>query len=512
MGSLRVMIRRLKQFLPLLMSLALLAGPAHADIIHYKDGRSVQGRILERSATHITVDTEFGKLKIALSKIERIEERITPAEELSARRERIADDDAAALFELALWARDQELDKPFRELLREVIAASPGHPLANELLGRVKIDGRWMDPEDVAAYIVANAAEKLEQGFVFHEGQWRPEAAVMQARGFVRYKQAWVPRRLAETEMAVIDLKEMVGIELLPRVGETITLYSDLPDFEVDMLAPALEAQVQRFLATLEISEEERQHVLRYDIPIFLMPASTALARFIESGFVDRFVISDASKKDFAGFSNFSLGWPRPLIVLVQSGDHIDTARDADIGRLGVLSHQLEYVLVQRFAGLRPTPGWVAVGLAALAEGITNEVTTFNISTWDWDAPGQSAGPWVKGWHHFGHWDKHLRDDRMLANLPALRSVMYQRAGTLDSLEIGMSWSVTRFLLERHRSEFLAYLRAFGAGSATKRTAAPKWHEAAWDASFGTSLEEVEREWKAWAISQPSIDESDKPF
>ena len=118
---------------------------------------------------------------------------------------------------------------------------------------------------------------------------------------------------LGESQISISGGAELSGYDQgdgSHLVGETITLYSDLPDFEVDMLAPALEAQVQRFLATLEISEEERQHVLRYDIPIFLMPASTALARFIESGFVDRFVLSDKAKEDYLSVTNFSATSP----------------------------------------------------------------------------------------------------------------------------------------------------------------------------------------------------------
>lgn len=512
MGTHHSTIRRFL-FLCALAIPAFLLGPeASADIIHYKDGRVVEGRILERTDSHIQVDTEFGRLKIALSKIDWIEEKITPAEELADRRSRIGDDDGAALFELAMWARDQELDKPFRALLREVIAVAPGHSLANELLGRIQIDGSWMAPEDIAAYVSANEAEKRAQGLLFHDGRWRPEAEVMEARGFVLRGEVWVPRRQAETEAAIADLKELVDLEAWAWKSKTLTLYSSLPDMDVDMLGPALEDQVQRFLATLDVDEQERKRVLRYDIPIFLLPARTTLTHFVESGFVDRFVLTDAAKRGFLQASNFSLSWPRPLIVLVQHGNHIDSAGDEDIGRLGILSHQLEQVLLQRFAGTRPTPGWAQAGLVALAEGIANETLTLNISTWDWDAPGQGGGPWVPNWQHYGHWNKNLRDETKHGQVPTLRSLMHQDVGRLDSLEIGVSWSVVRFMLERHRTEFLAYLRAYGAGSDAWRTHPSKRHEAAWEHGFGSSTDEIEREWRNWALARPALDDERRPF
>jgi len=415
---------------------------------------------------------------------------------------------------LALWARDASLDKDYRKLLGEVIELAPEHSLANELLGRVQVDGRWMDPEDVTAYIATHEADKLAQGYLWHENRWRPEAEVMTARGFVRHNDGWVPRRQAETEIALTDLAGLVELELAAWTSKTITLYSSLSLHEVDMLGPPLEAQVQRFLETLELDDAERRRVLRYDIPIFLLPANAAMARFVESGFIDRFVLTDDAKREYAQVSNFNLAWPRPLIVLVQHGNHIDTAGDEDIGRLGILSHQLEHLLMQRLTGTRPTPGWVQAGMVALAEDITNETTTLNISSWDWMAPGQGAGPWVEKWLHYGHWNENLRDERMHGALPALRTVMYQRVKTLDSKEIGISWSVVAFMLDRHRSEFIAYLRAFGAFSDSRKQGPSKWHEAAWNASFGTSMDALEREWRSWALSRPSLDEDDdeRPF
>lgn len=334
----------------------------------------------------------------------------------------------------------------------------------------------------------------------------------MEARGFVLRGEVWVPRRQAETEAAIADLKELVDLEAWAWKSKTLTLYSSLPDMDVDMLGPPLEAQVQRFLATLEVDEQERKRVLRYDIPIFLLPARTTLTHFVESGFVDRFVLTDAAKRGFLQTSNFSLSWPRPLIVLVQHGNHVDSAGDEDIGRLGILSHQLEQVLFQRFAGTRPTPGWAQAGLVALAEGVANETLTLNISTWNWDAPGQGGGPWVPNWQHYGHWNENLRDETKHGQVPTLRSLMHQDVGRLDSLEIGVSWSVVRFMLERHRTEFLAYLRAYGAGSDAWHTQPSKRHEAAWEHGFGSSTDEIERDWLKWALARPALGDERRPF
>jgi ABC-type sugar transport system ATPase subunit len=59
-----------------LLALALLAVPAAADIIHYKHGRMLEGRIVSRTATELTVETEFGTIKVPMSKVASIEEKL----------------------------------------------------------------------------------------------------------------------------------------------------------------------------------------------------------------------------------------------------------------------------------------------------------------------------------------------------------------------------------------------------------------------------------------------------
>lgn len=97
-----------------LAALLLLGAPAGADIIHYKDGRTLEGVIVARTDKQITVKTDFGTLDILLSKVASIEEKLTPEQELAAQRATVADDDAAALYQLARWASDHKLRKQAR--------------------------------------------------------------------------------------------------------------------------------------------------------------------------------------------------------------------------------------------------------------------------------------------------------------------------------------------------------------------------------------------------------------
>ena len=134
-----------------LTAVLLLASTVAADIIHYKDGRRLEGQILEHTASKLTVKTSFGTIDVDMDKVSRIEERATPQEVLLEKRAGLADDDAPALYQLALWASHKKLRRESRDLMRAVLAADPAHAGANEAVGRVRMDDRWLEPAEVEA-------------------------------------------------------------------------------------------------------------------------------------------------------------------------------------------------------------------------------------------------------------------------------------------------------------------------------------------------------------------------
>jgi hypothetical protein len=488
-----------------LVALMLMAAPALADVIHYKDGRKLEGRIVSRTATELTVETDFGKIKVPLSKVERIEEKRTPREELEARRALVAAEDAAALFELALWARDQELAKEYAALLREVIAAKPEHVLANELLGRVKLDGRWFEPDELDAYVRSVEEEQRAKGLLFHEGRWQPEEQVMAARGFLRYGDRWLPRRDAETALASQALADRAGLELTATAGATLTLYSALPAEHAQELLEPLEAEVAWFLDAVAPTGEERERLLRYDIPIVLVPDTAGMDRAVSSGALVGFGLGEALHETYRHSTNFTLYWPRPLIVLVASGDHVKVTGDVMEGRLGLLSHQLARVLVERFKGDVPAPPWVVHGMAALLEGRVNHYATLSVTSPPRGESGEAQDPFVQDWEAYTAWAANLADERKHVQIPPLRTILRQRTDAFDSREVGICWGLLRYLLARRSTEFAAYLRAYGTTPGARGKDAALLHEAAWDEAFADPLAAVEADWRQWALTQPPV-------
>lgn len=148
-----------------LLSLILLAALSlPADEVRLKDGRVVEGKVTERGDT-IRVQGEHGAVSFPRDKVEKVTYGPTRREQLAERRAAIADDDVDALFELAGWCEFEGLLKERDALLARCLEIDPQHDGANEVLGRVKLYGRWMTAEQAAE----------AQGLVNWGGQWIPK-------------------------------------------------------------------------------------------------------------------------------------------------------------------------------------------------------------------------------------------------------------------------------------------------------------------------------------------------
>jgi hypothetical protein len=497
---------------PLLVALLglFLGEPARADVIHYKDGRKVEGRILARTATELTVETEFGTIKVALAKVSRIEERATPKEELASRRAALRADDVDGLFELALWARDAGLALERDALLREVLAASPEHQLANELLGRVHVDDRWMDPAEVDAWVASRAEEQGALGLMWDGAGWERIDVVMPRRGFVLWKDAWRPRRLAETELVAEQGAELLGVALTPASGEFVTLFSTLPAEDAAALVALLDGLQRELLALLQPPDEARSAALAYDVPIFLLPAAEHYAAFLDGPLADRYVVALEARERYRERFGFFLDRPRPLIVLHLTGEPDDEAVPLTLRSL--LANQLALLGVRRLKAPLPAPGWVQAGVAALLEGKANRHETLTLSSFGVDALGKPADPFVGGWESFEHFAYKLRDAHVQATLPPLDRVLGERVDQLDSRDVGIAWSFVRFLLDRQPVSLAQYTWAYGAQPGSEARKPAELHAEAFELAFDKSIEAVESEWKAWLANQPALFERDDVF
>jgi hypothetical protein len=141
---------------------ALLPCAASADEIFLKSGGRLSGRIVSRNETTIEVDVGAGRVGVPAASVLRIEEGVSALQEYEARAGRIAPGDAEGWIALGDWARDQGLGSQAREAYNRALAARPDDPRANEALGNVRTDGRWMSEDE----------SYRSRGYVEFEGDW----------------------------------------------------------------------------------------------------------------------------------------------------------------------------------------------------------------------------------------------------------------------------------------------------------------------------------------------------
>ena len=132
------------------------------DEVKLRGGGSISGVIVERNETEIKVDIGAGRMTVKMSQVLEIVEGTSP---LSAYRQHAAalgPGDVEGWRTLGRWASEQGLRAQAREAYGKVLAVAPDDPEANQAMGRILWEGRWVSEQE---------AYRL-QGLVEHNGEW----------------------------------------------------------------------------------------------------------------------------------------------------------------------------------------------------------------------------------------------------------------------------------------------------------------------------------------------------
>lgn len=99
------------------LALTLFASPALADVIHLKNGRTIEGKVQKRTEKDVRIKTAQGVMVLPMVTVERVELQATAEEELGERAIDTDMNDPAAIERLALWASSRGLGEASRDLL-----------------------------------------------------------------------------------------------------------------------------------------------------------------------------------------------------------------------------------------------------------------------------------------------------------------------------------------------------------------------------------------------------------
>jgi hypothetical protein len=172
-----------------LLAVVLVPTTLLADDVILKSGGRVSGRIVQRTDAAVEVDVGAGTVTITMDRVERIEESRSALDEYHDRAGRLAASDTAGWLELARWASSEGLSAQAGEAYHRVLVADPANAEANQALGNVLMDGRW----------VSEAESYRERGYVQFEGEWMTPAQRDALVGS-RRAQTDAERRQAEAE------------------------------------------------------------------------------------------------------------------------------------------------------------------------------------------------------------------------------------------------------------------------------------------------------------------------
>ena len=129
-----------------------LSAAAAADEVVLTQGRSLVG-IARRDDGRVVVETRHGTITVPASQVKSIVPGRTPVHEY---REKLANlgssPDAAQVYALAVWAREQGLIRYVAALQQWTIALDPNHKQARADLDYVQYQGRWVLKQDRDAY------------------------------------------------------------------------------------------------------------------------------------------------------------------------------------------------------------------------------------------------------------------------------------------------------------------------------------------------------------------------
>jgi len=149
------------------MALALVAAPVFGDVVHLKNGGTLEGQVTLTEDSAI-IRLPVGEVRVSSDAIERIEKKETPFDQYLKRAAAIREDDPEAHYQLGLWAQGAGLKHQAADEFGKALALKPDHEGAHQALGHRKVNGQWLTPED----------EMRAKGLVERDGQWvTPEVA-----------------------------------------------------------------------------------------------------------------------------------------------------------------------------------------------------------------------------------------------------------------------------------------------------------------------------------------------
>jgi hypothetical protein len=138
-------------------------------------------------------------------------------------------------------------------------------------------------------------------------------------------------------------------------------------------------------------------------------------------------------------------------------------------------------------------------------EGLVTGYGSLTITAFGRTKDNEAVDPFTPGWGDYNEWQKRLTDPAELDKLPPIDTILSAPIDRLDSRDVGICWSLVRYLCKEHPAELVSYLRAYGARAEDRAAPRRQMHEAAWAAAFQQPPDAVLADWRKWMLEQPRV-------
>ena len=486
----------LRHLLPVLALLAFCLSPSAvlADVVHKKDGRTVEGKVVEDTDEHVIVQTKFGPITIPRAEVLRIEKGLSPNDEFKARWEDVDRDDPLALLDLADWCRENRVARLFiQKVYRRVIAVEPENETARRALGFALVDGTWVTKKELAE---AERRRKTEERKAALEK--RKEKKGSGKAGFSDEERDAVGDVSAElgeflkpietnseADAAVAqELDDFFGQRFTVRTSEHFSLRAQMPPTDV--------------VEHVKLAEK----LLITCNKIFGLPADTCFwqskgpylffhvkqkGTFIDLvDWIDNNIsnLDPESKKFFKDGGGMISASPRPISARLESG--------------APLGHSIAHWVGQTWMiwySKGQARSWLTEGFAmytAINEFTVN--TTYCVSQTKYENEVEIANKDSDGAYRLVCYD--IIEGATDEPHP-YAEIVTKTTTQLDFADLAKSWSIVDFLMSEHPEKFKKYIQSLGGF---------KQEEDCLKKVFGWTGEQFDDEWEAYVKANYSKD------
>ena len=488
------------------------AAPLFADVVHLKNGRTLEGEILSEAGTKVLLKTRFGEVTIEKADIASIDRRPTPLAEYESRRKALATDDAEGHYELALFCREKGLRSKEKELYEIVLRLDDQHPGANEAVGNVEYGGRWMTPAECDRLAASDAdaemrarglvkhggewvtpedKEKLDQGLVKYDGKWMTPDEVQIAKGFVKYKGGWVKR----DELDRIRLKDTYGEAMKIEVNVVLTehfgVVGPYTEAELQTIADGAEQVYSQFAAIFGIdsrtnllqgAEEDagraRCHVVYAKKALDYSP----LVDFLVKRYP--FDIPESRAKLIKAQKGYYHVYPGSYIIGYQFPNTFEQV-------VASVVHKASHALLMRYKYSSSFfPWWLIEGLGTYQEiAALGHCDTYCITDTGYGAPERSPD---QKWAGLSRWKELVKGQVVGLSDTGLIRLSQMGLNELNFKDLAKCWSLCEWMIGKDKKTFVKFVDLLKQGQPLVK---------ATQGAFGMSPEQLDREWQSYVRS-----------